>query len=247
MGPRVNERIRVREIRVVGEDGEQLGVMTPREALDIARSRGMDLIEVAPTAVPPVCRIMDYGKFKYEQGKREREARQKQRQSDMKGITISPKMGFIDDHDLDIKIRNCVKFLGDGDKVKITFRFRSRWMSHPEFAQEAMAKIAKTATDAGVGQVERHPLIEGRQMIMILAPSKEAMKRAAQRLESRNAAKAQAHQGKPGETAATKPSDEEDEDEEDDDLLDDEDDDLDDDEDDEDEDEAEDATDAPAK
>jgi translation initiation factor IF-3 len=229
MGPRVNERIRVREIRVVGEEGEQLGVMTPREALDIARSKGMDLIEVAPTANPPVCRIMDYGKFKYEQGKREREARQKQRQSDMKGITISPKMGFIDDHDLQIKIRNCVKFLGDGDKVKITFRFRSRWMSHPEFAQEAMAKIAKTATDAGVGQVERHPLIEGRQMIMILSPSKEAMKKAAQRLESRNAAKQQ--HGRPGDSSAseaTSPADDEDEDEDDDledEELDDEDDD----------------------
>jgi translation initiation factor IF-3 len=214
MGPRVNERIRVREIRVVGEEGEQLGVMSPREALEIARSKGMDLIEVAPTATPPVCRIMDYGKFKYEQGKREREARLKQRQSDMKGITISPKMGFIDDHDLDIKIRNCVKFLGDGDKVKITFRFRSRWMSHPEFAQEAMAKISKTAIDAGVGQVERHPLIEGRQMIMILSPSKEAMKRAAQRLESRNAAKQQGSQGKSTDSDATKPADEDEDDDE---------------------------------
>jgi translation initiation factor IF-3 len=247
MGPRVNERIRVREVRVVGEDGEQLGVMTPREALDIARSRGMDLIEVAPTAVPPVCRIMDYGKFKYEQGKREREARQKQRQSDMKGITIQPKMGFIDDHDLDIKIRSCIKFLGDGDKVKVTFRFRSRWMSHPEFAQEAMAKIAKMATDAGVGQIERHPLIEGRQMIMILAPSKEAMKRAAQRLESRNASKQHA-QPKPGETAASQPAEEQDEEDEDlledgdEDLLEDDDDDL---EEDDDEEEGE-AVEAPA-
>ncbi|MCX6365548.1 MAG: translation initiation factor IF-3 [Armatimonadetes bacterium] len=237
MGPRVNDRIRVREVRVVGEDGEQLGVMTPREALDIARGRGMDLIEVAPTAVPPVCRIMDYGKFKYEQGKREREARLKQRQSDMKGITISPKMGFIDDHDLNIKIKNVIKFLGDGDKVKITFRFRSRWMSHPEFAQEAMGKIAKMATDAGVGQVERHPLIEGRQMIMILSPSKEAMKKAAQRLESRTNAKQQGAHGKPGTESAesTKPADDEDEEELDDEDLED-DDDLDDEEDEDDED-----------
>ncbi len=236
MGPRVNERIRVREVRVVGEDGEQLGVMTPREALDVARSRGMDLIEVAPTATPPVCRIMDYGKFKYEQGKRDREARLKQRQSDMKGITISPKMGFIDDHDLDIKIRNCVKFLGDGDKVKITFRFRSRWMSHPEFAQEAMAKIAKTAVDAGVGQVERHPLIEGRQMIMILSPSKEAMKRAAQRLESRTNAKqhpSSQNKSSTSSTESTKPAEDEDEEEELDDENLDEDDDLDDEDDDE--------------
>lgn len=242
MGPRVNDRIRVREVRVVGEDGEQLGVMTPREALDIARGRGMDLIEVAPTAVPPVCRIMDYGKFKYEQGKREREARLKQRQSDMKGITISPKMGFIDDHDLNIKIKNVIKFLGDGDKVKITFRFRSRWMSHPEFAQEAMGKIAKMATDAGVGQVERHPLIEGRQMIMILSPSKEAMKKAAQRLESRTNAKQQGAHGKPGTESAesTKPADDEEDEEEldDEDLEDDDDLDEEDEEDDEDGDES---------
>lgn len=243
MGPRVNERIRVREIRVVAEDGEQLGVMSPREALDIARSRGMDLIEVAPTANPPVCRIMDYGKFKYEQGKREREARQKQRQSDMKGITISPKMGFIDDHDLDIKIRNCIKFLGEGDKVKITFRFRSRWMSHPEFAQEAMAKIAKTATDAGLGQVERQPIIEGRQMIMILAPSKEAMKKAAQRLESRNAAKEKGQ--KQGDPNAPKTDESPEEEEDDDDLL--EEDEFDEDEDEEEEDETEDAEDANAE
>lgn len=186
MGPRINERIRVREVRVVGDAGEQLGVMTPREALDIARAKGMDLIEVAPTAVPPVCRIMDYGKFKYEQGKREREARQKQRHSEMKGITISPALGFIDDHDLDIKIKNVIKFLGEGDKVKITFRFRSRWMAHPEFAHEAMQKIVKASTDAGVGQVERHPVVEGRQMIMILNPSKEAAKRAAQKAEARS-------------------------------------------------------------
>ncbi len=169
MGPRVNDRIRVREIRVVDEEGEQLGVMTPREALDIARSRGLDLIEVAPNAAPPVCRIMDYGKFKYEQGKREREAAKKQRQSEMKAMTLRP---GTDDHDLDIKIKNIVKFLGDGDKVKVTVRFRSREMSHPEFAQANLQKIVVAVQDAGVGQVERVPLMEGRQMIMILAPGK---------------------------------------------------------------------------
>lgn len=213
----------MREVRVVGEDGEQLGVMSPREALDIARAKGMDLIEVAPTAVPPVCRIMDYGKFKYEQGKREREARQKQRQSEMKGITISPALGFIDDHDLQIKIKNVIKFLGEGDKVKITFRFRSRWMAHPEFAHEAMAKISKASIDAGVGQMERQPVVEGRQMIMILAPSKEAAKRAAAKAENRN------NTPKPKQTdapSAAQAQSEPDEDE-DDELLDDEDDDLD--------------------
>jgi translation initiation factor IF-3 len=169
-GPRMNDRIRVPEIRVVDENNEQLGIMAPRDALQIARDRGLDLIEVAPGAQPPVCRIMDYGKYKYEQGKREREAAKKQRQSEMKGMTLRP---GTDDHDLDIKIKNIVKFLADGDKVKVTIRFRSREMSHPEFAQAAMNKIVDAVQAAAVGVVERAPLMEGRQMIMILAPQRE--------------------------------------------------------------------------
>jgi translation initiation factor IF-3 len=170
MGPRINDRIRVREVRVIDDAGEQLGVMTPREAVDIARSRGLDLIEVAPNANPPVCRIMDYGKYKYEQGKRDREAAKKQRQSEMKGMTLRP---GTDDHDLDFKIKNVVKFLADGDKVKVTVRFKSREMSHPEFAQAALGKIVAAVQEAAVGVVERQPLMEGRQMIMILAPSRD--------------------------------------------------------------------------
>ena len=170
MGLRINDRIRVREVRVVDEDGGQMGVMSPREALDIARGRGLDLIEVAPTAQPPVCRIMDYGKYKYEQGKRDRETAKKQRQSEMKGMTLRP---GTDDHDLDFKIKNVVKFLGDGDKVKVTVRFRSREMSHPEFARAALDKIIASVTEAGVGVVERPALMEGRQMILILAPQRE--------------------------------------------------------------------------
>jgi translation initiation factor IF-3 len=144
--------------------------MLPREALDLARERGLDLIEVAPNAQPPVCRIQDYGKFKYEQGKREREAAKKQRQSEMKGMTLRP---GTDDHDLDFKIKNVVKFLADGDKVKVTVRFRSREMSHPEFAQAALNKIVAAISEAAVGVVERPALMEGRQMIMILAPARE--------------------------------------------------------------------------
>jgi len=144
--------------------------MTPREALDLARERGLDLIEVAPNAQPPVCRIQDYGKFKYEQGKREREAAKKQRQSEMKGMTLRP---GTDDHDLDFKIKNVVKFLADGDKVKVTVRFKSREMSHPEFAQAALNKIVAAISEAAVGVVERPAMMEGRQMIMILAPARE--------------------------------------------------------------------------
>ena len=171
MGLRINERIRVREVRVIDDVGGQLGVMAPREALDIARERGLDLIEVAPNAQPPVCRIMDYGKYKYEQGKREREANKKQRQSEMKGMTLRP---GTDDHDLDFKIKNIVKFLGEGDKVKVTVRFKSRELAHPEFARRALDRIVDAVQKEAVGVVERHPLIEGRQMIMILAPAKEA-------------------------------------------------------------------------
>ncbi len=130
----------MREIRVVDADGNQMGVMTPREALDIARERGLDLIEVAANAVPPVCRIMDYGKFKYEQGKRDRDNAKKQRQSEMKAITLRP---VTDTHDLNIKIRNILKFLGGGDKVKVTVRFKSRELSHPEFALENLRKITE--------------------------------------------------------------------------------------------------------
>jgi translation initiation factor IF-3 len=171
MGPRINERIRVREVRVVDDVDGQLGIMSPREALEIARERGLDLIEVAPNANPPVCRIMNYGKFKYEQGKREREAAKKQRQAaEIKGMTLRP---GTDDHDLDFKIKNITKFLSEGDKVKVTVRFRSREMSHPEFAQAALNKIVNAVTEAGVGSVERHPIMEGRQMIMVLAPARE--------------------------------------------------------------------------
>lgn len=168
MGPRVNERIRVREVRVIDDEGNNLGVMAPREGVEIARSRGLDLIEVSPDANPPVCRITDYGKFKYEQGKRDREQAKKQRQAaELKGMTLRP---GTDDHDLDFKIKNIVKFLGEGHKVKVTVRFRSREMSHPEFAQASLAKIVEAAQQAGVGQVERHPIMEGRQMIMVLSP-----------------------------------------------------------------------------
>lgn len=167
MGPRINERIRVPEILVITETGEKLGPMSPREGVELARSKGLDLIEVAPTARPPVCRIAEYGKYKYDQRKREREAARKQRQSSLKEMTLTPR---IDDHDLEMKAKNIVKFLGEGDKVKVTVRFKSREMSHPEFAHAALNKIITMMNEAAVGVVERPPLMEGRQMILILSP-----------------------------------------------------------------------------
>jgi translation initiation factor IF-3 len=174
MGPRMNDRIRAREVRVIDENGEQLGVMAPSEALGIARERELDLIEVAPNAQPPVCRIIDYGKWKYEQGKRDKEQRQRQRQSELKGMTLTPR---IDDHDLEMKSKNILRFLRDGDKVKITVRFKWRELAHPEFAIANLKKITDAMTAEGVGQIERPAVLEGRQMIMVLSPVKDVTKK----------------------------------------------------------------------
>lgn len=162
---RINERIRARECRLIAEDGAQLGVVNVREALSMARERGLDLIEVAPTAAPPVCKIMDYGKYKYDQGKREREARKKQHVSEMKGIKMRP---GIDEHDFQFKLRHVQKFLQDGDKVKITVIFRSREITHPEIARRSLERIVEEVSEIGV--VEKTPGMEGRTMTMILTP-----------------------------------------------------------------------------
>ena len=156
----------MRDVRLIGDDGEQLGVVNVREALEMAKQRGLDLIEVAPQAVPPVCRIMDYGKHKYETAKKEREGTKKQRGGDVKGILLRP---GTDDHDLGFKLKNAIKFLQDGDKVKFTVRFRSREITHPEFAKRLLDKVVEAA--AGVGTVEKPPAMEGRTMTMIMAPN----------------------------------------------------------------------------
>lgn len=167
---RVNERIRAREVRLIDENGAQVGVLGFREALAYARERGLDLIEVAGNATPPVCRVMDYGKFRYEQGKRERDAQKKQRLSELKGIRMRP---GTDEHDFQFKLRNAAKFLKAGHKVKITVIFRSREFTHPEFARESLNRMAEIIKEEGVGTVERPPLMEGRTMTMILAPAVE--------------------------------------------------------------------------
>jgi translation initiation factor IF-3 len=165
----MNERIRAREIRVIDEDGSQLGVMATRDALVMARERGIDLIEVAPQAQPPVCRIMDYGKYKYDQSKKEKEAAKKHKQSELKGIQMFPN---IEDHDFEVKVRNAIKFLEDGDKVKVTVRFKGRQITHPEFGRQQMDKVVQMTNQ--VGQVEKPAAFEGRMMTMILSPLKAA-------------------------------------------------------------------------
>jgi len=162
---RVNEAIRAREIRLIDENGEQLGLMVVREGLRIAAERGLDLVEVAPNAKPPVCRLLDYGKYKYEQAKRDREARKKQRTMDIKEVRMTPK---IEGHDFQVKVRNAQKFLQDGDKVKATVRFRGREIVHADIGRALLLDLAEEVKDYGV--IEREPRVEGKHMIMVLAP-----------------------------------------------------------------------------
>ena len=163
----MNERIRIREVRVIDEDGEQLGILPTREALDLARARGVDLVEVAPNAVPPVCRMMDYGKFRYEQSRRERESRKNQHVVELKEIRIQPKIG---DHDLETKSRQAAKFLDAGDKVKFTVRFRGREMAHPDIGKGLLDELWEMLKTQST--MELTPKMEGRTMIMHLAPIK---------------------------------------------------------------------------
>src|SRR5207249_4194037 len=151
------------EVRVIGEGGEQFGVVPLFEALRMAQERAVDLVEVAPTAVPPVCRLMDYGKFKFEQDKKEREARKNQKVALLKEVRMGP---ATDEHDLDFKSKAIQKFLLEGDKVKVTVRFRGRQMAHPQLGRQVLDSIAGKLV--GLATVERMPLVEGRTMSMIM-------------------------------------------------------------------------------
>ena len=167
---RLNEEITVPEIRLIGEDGEQVGVVSIRTALQMAEEAGVDLVEIAPLAKPPVCRIMDYGKFKYQEAKKAHEAKLKQKQVQVKEIKLRP---GTDENDYQIKLRNMTRFLEEGDKVKVTLRFRGREMAHQEFGMRQLERI-KADLEA-LGQVEQMPKMEGRQMIMIIAPAKKVV------------------------------------------------------------------------
>ena len=166
----MNERIRAREIRVIDDDGGQLGIMTPRDAIAIARERGIDLIEVAPQAQPPVCKIMDYGKYKYEQAKKEKESAKKHKQSELKDIRLDPRYGTLSEHDLQTKVNHARKFLEDGDKVKVTFRFIGGQIRHPEVGRQQLETFMQGVTD--VSTVEKPPTMEGRSMSLTLTPLK---------------------------------------------------------------------------
>lgn len=164
-GPRTNDRIRVPEIRLIGAEGENIGVVTPARGMQLAEEAGLDLVEISPNAVPPVCKIMDLGKFKYEQQKREAEARKKQKTVEVKEVKFRP---GTDDHDYDVKMRAVMRFLEEGDKVKITLRFRGREMAHQNLGMELLNRVRDQVGEAG--KVESMPKMEGRQMIMMIAP-----------------------------------------------------------------------------
>lgn len=167
---RVNERIHARQIRVIDENGEQLGIMHPSDALRTAYDRGLDLVEVAPQAAPPVCRIMDYGKYKYQQSKRAKESKKHQHTVTLKEVKYRPK---IDDHDFDYKTNHVREFLQEGNKVKITIMFRGREMAHPEFGQEILARVIEAIKD--ISQDHPDPTrtrLEGRNMSVVLTPAK---------------------------------------------------------------------------
>ncbi|WP_373357064.1 translation initiation factor IF-3 [Pseudoroseicyclus sp. CXY001] len=165
-GPRVNDRIRATEVRLIGPEGENVGVVTPGRALAMAEDAGLDLVEISPNANPPVCKIMDYGKFKYESQKKEAEAKKKQKIIEIKEVKFRPNT---DVHDYEVKMRNVFKFLENGDKVKVTLRFRGREMAHQELGRDLLQRVAEDTKE--IGKVENMPKMEGRQMIMMIGPT----------------------------------------------------------------------------
>jgi len=163
---RINEAIRADEVRLIGEKGEQLGVFPVKEALEIARGHNLDLVEVAPQADPPVCRLLDFGKYSYERARKAREARKSQKPVEIKEIRFRPKTG---EHDVNFKVNRMRGFLKEGFKVKVRVLFRGREITHPEIAQEMLSKVAGDVKDLSV--VELYPRMEGRSMFMVLAPA----------------------------------------------------------------------------
>lgn len=161
----INEEIRDKEIRLIGEDGAQLGIMSPAAALEIAAEHGLDLVKLAPGSVPPVCRIMDYGKFRFEQSKKEKEARRNQRIIEIKEIRMSPGIGT---NDFNVKLKSAMKFLADGNRIKVSVRFRGREMTHTEIGEELLTKFADECAEVAV--MDKNPKLEGRNMTMFLSP-----------------------------------------------------------------------------
>jgi len=214
---RINSEIRVPQVRVIDADGKQLGIMRTGEALDLATERMLDLVEVAPNANPPVCRLMDYGKYQFEKQKRERENRRAQKQIEIKEVRIRPRT---DDHDIQVVVNKIRKFVKEGAKVRVRIRFRGREIQHPEVAQEQFERVSKAVADVVV--IEAYPQFDGRSMIMLLAPAvvvekpaekssdrpaEKPAEKAAERVADKPAAQTPAAQTSAAETsAAEKPA-----------------------------------------
>ena len=167
MEHQINEEIRDKEVRLIDSDGSQLGIVTIQQAMDTAMQRGLDLVKIAPKAEPPVCRVMDYGKFRFEQAKKEKEARKNQKVVDIKEVRLSAK---IDVADFNVRVKQAEKFLGSGDKVKASIRFRGREMAHTDIGLTVMQRFAEACAEFGT--VEKAAKLEGRQMLMFIAPKK---------------------------------------------------------------------------
>jgi translation initiation factor IF-3 len=165
MDHQINEEIRDREVRLIAEDGTQLGIMSAAEALNVAIERELDLVKISPNANPPVCKIMDYGKYRFEQAKREKEARRNQHVVEVKDIRMSPSIGV---NDFNVKLKNGQKFLREGNRLKVTIRFRGREMAHTNIGEELLKKFA--AECAEIASVDKNPKLDGRHMTMFLSP-----------------------------------------------------------------------------
>nr|WP_306440888.1 translation initiation factor IF-3 [Corallococcus aberystwythensis] len=194
---RTNRRIRAREVRVVGPNAEQLGVMSLEAALTRAQADGLDLVEISPMAKPPVCKIMDYGKFKYEEKKKASDAKKKQVVVHLKEVKLRPKT---EEHDYEFKVRNVRRFLEEGNKAKITIQFRGREITHKELGSAILDDVVKDLKDVAV--VEQNPRMEGRQMFMILAPNPKVAQRARELARQAVEAAAKKQEGRPAVAAA---------------------------------------------
>ena len=164
-GPRTNERIRAPQVQVISDDGQNLGTLSTQEGISIAKQKGLDLIEISPNANPPVCKIIDIGKYKYDLQKKANKAKKKQKRIELKEIKLRPVTGI---HDYSFKIKNAQKFIAKGDKVKFTIKFKGRELQHPQLGDELMIKIQQDMKE--IGKVELHPKFDGKQMIMVIQP-----------------------------------------------------------------------------
>ena len=165
----INEEIRDKELRIIGSDGQQLGIMSAKEALDLAEQKNLDLVKIAPQSNPPVCKIMDYGKYRFEQAKREKEARKNQKTVEIKEIRM---FSAIDTHDFNTKVNQAMKFLKNGDKIKVSVRFRKRAIAHPQLGEELLDKFKEACAEAGV--VDKPAKMEGRSIVMFMSPKASA-------------------------------------------------------------------------